>query len=246
MSDRPVVVVSGGGGGIGAAIAEELGRQGNFVVTMDPLVTLDGAEQLPPAEETTAGRIVAGGGAARASSTSVTDGDAVQALFEELVAEHGRLDAVVNTAGITRPTFFADGTEEDWRSVLSVHLDGYLNILRAALPLMADAGRGRIVGVTSGSGWRPADAGAYACAKRAVASLTWQLGRLAPEGVAINALSPIAVTRMVTAALERAAKARGREFGQRRGTAVRFDARARGHRPSRRPPSQRSVRMVQR
>ena len=64
----------------------------------------------------------------------------------------------------------------------------------------AAAGRGRILGVTSGSGWRTGDAGAYACAKRAVASLTWQLGRQAPAGVTVNAFSPIAVTRMVVAA----------------------------------------------
>ena len=88
--------------------------------------------------------------------------------------------------------------------MLSVHLDGYLNVLDAALPIMAAAGHGRILGVTSGSGWRPADTGAYGCAKRAVASLTWQLGRQAPPGVVVNAMSPIAATRMVTAALGRA------------------------------------------
>ena len=60
--------------------------------------------------------------------------------------------------------------------MLDVHLDGYRNVLDAALPLMAAAGHGRILGVTSGSGWRVGDAGAYGCAKRAVASLTWQLG----------------------------------------------------------------------
>lgn len=199
-----VVVVTGGGGGIGAAIATELGRTGAFVVTMDPLVSIDGSEQLPTPEETTAGRIVAAGGSARASSVSVTDGEAVRGLFEALVDELGGLDAVVNVAGITRPTSFAKGTEEDWLDVLSVHLDGYLNILRAALPIMAAAGHGRILGVTSGSGWRPANTGAYGCAKRAVASLTWQLGRLAPPGVVVNAMSPIAATRMVTAALSRA------------------------------------------
>jgi NAD(P)-dependent dehydrogenase (short-subunit alcohol dehydrogenase family) len=202
--DPPVVVVTGGGGGIGAAIAEELGRQGAFVVTLDPLVTLDGSEPLPPPEETTAGRIVAAGGSARASAASVTDRAAVDSLFAELLEERGHLDAVVNVAGITRPTSYTGGTDGDWRRVLEVHLDGYLAVLRAALPIMAAAGHGRVLGVTSGSGWRAADAGAYGCAKRAVAALTWQLGPLVPPGVVVNALSPIAVTRMVTAALGRA------------------------------------------
>jgi NAD(P)-dependent dehydrogenase (short-subunit alcohol dehydrogenase family) len=204
VSDRPVVVVTGGGGGIGAAVAEELGRQGSHVVVLDPMVSLDGSEQLPAPEETTAGRIVAAGGSAQSSSASVTDADAIDRLLEEVLAEHGRLDAVVNVAGISRPTSFARGSEEDWRSVLEVHLDGYLNVLSAALPRMAAAGRGRILGVTSGSGWRAADTGAYGCAKRAVAALTWQLGAQPPDGVTVNAMSPIAVTRMVTAALGRA------------------------------------------
>jgi NAD(P)-dependent dehydrogenase (short-subunit alcohol dehydrogenase family) len=206
-SRQPVAVVTGGGGGIGAAIAEELGRDGWFVVTVDPLVTLDGSEQLPEPEETTAGRIVAAGGSAQASSASVTDGEAVTALFRQLVDEHGGLDAVINVAGITRQTYFGKGTEEDWLAVLTVHLDGYRNVLEAALPLMAAAGRGHVLGVTSGSGWRAADAGAYSCAKRAVAALTWQLGRLAPPGVTVNAMSPIAATRMMASALERARKA---------------------------------------
>ncbi len=201
---QQVAVVTGGGGGIGAAIAEELGRGGWNVVTMDPLVTLDGAERLHEPEETTAGRIVAAGGSARASSVSVTDGAAVRDLFQELADEFGGLDAVVNVAGITRHTGFAEGTEEEWLAVLGVHLGGYLNVLGAALPLMASAGHGGILGVTSGSGWRAADAGAYSCAKRAIAALTWELGRQAPPGVTINAMSPIAATRMVAAALERA------------------------------------------
>jgi NAD(P)-dependent dehydrogenase (short-subunit alcohol dehydrogenase family) len=199
-----VAVVTGGGGGIGGAIAEELGHGGWFVVTVDPLVTLEGTEELPEPATTTAGRIEAAGGSARASSASVTDGEALRVLFEELADEHGGLDAVVNVAGITRQSYFARGTEEDWQALLSVHLGGYVNVLEAALPLMAAAGHGRIVGVTSGSGWRAADAGGYSCAKRAVAALTWQLGRHAPPGVTVNALSPIAYTRMVAAALDRA------------------------------------------
>ena len=204
-TDRRVVVVTGGGGGIGAAIATELGRRGDHVVTVDPLVSVDGSEQLPSPEETTAGRIVASGGSAHASNLSVTDRDGIGELFSELVDTHGRLDGVVNVAGITRPTGFAKGSEQDWSALLAVHLGGYRNVVDAALPIMAAAGRGHILGVTSGSGWRAADAGAYSCAKRAVAALTWQLGGVAPPGVTINAISPIAMTRMVTAALGRAA-----------------------------------------
>lgn len=207
MSDtdrnRRVSIVTGGGGGIGAAIAMELGRRGDHVVTVDPLVSVDGTEVLPEPTETTAGRIVAAGGSAHASNASVTDPGAMAELAAELIDRHGRIDAVVNVAGITRPTGFAKGEESDWSAVLSVHLDGYRNVLDAVVPHMAAAGRGHVVGVTSGSGWRAADAGGYSCAKRAVASLTWQLGRVAPEGVAVNAISPIAMTRMVTAALGR-------------------------------------------
>ena len=74
---------------------------------------------------------------------------------------------------------------------------------------MTAAGHGRILGVTSGSGWRAADAGAYSCAKRAVAALTWRIGQETPPGVTVNALSPIAATRMVLGALSRAGASAG-------------------------------------
>ena len=123
--------------------------------------------------------------------------------------------------------------------MLAVHLDGYLNVLGAALPIMAAAGHGRILGVTSGSGWRPADTGAYGCAKRAVASLTWQLGRHAPPGVVVNAMSPIAVTRMVTAALGRPSRpaASGLRLGGDRRALARLDADARAARARSAPTS---------
>jgi NAD(P)-dependent dehydrogenase (short-subunit alcohol dehydrogenase family) len=204
-----VAVVTGGAVGIGAAIAEELGRAGVYVVTVDPGVKVDGSPGEGSDEATTAQRIVEAGGQARASNISVTDEDAVRALFSELVDEFGALDSVINVAGISRASGFAHGNEDDWRAVLSVHLDGYLNVLRAALPHMTAAGHGRILGVTSGSGWRAADAGAYSCAKRAVAALTWCIGQETPPGVTVNALSPIAATRMVLGALSRAGAASG-------------------------------------
>ena len=135
-----VVVVTGGGAGIGAAIAEAIGRSGAYVVTVDPGVTVDGLGQDEGPAETTADRIVAAGGAARASNASVTDAAAIDALFAGLVDEFGGLDAVINVAGISRPSGFAEGDEQAWTSVLSVHLDGYLNVLRAGA---ADHDRGR-------------------------------------------------------------------------------------------------------
>jgi NAD(P)-dependent dehydrogenase (short-subunit alcohol dehydrogenase family) len=190
-----VVVVTGGGNGIGAAVAAECKRQGWYVVTVDPMVSLDGSEKVAGAPP---------GAGDRAVDLSVTDADGVRALFESLAEEFGRLDAVINVAGISRPTSYTRGTDEDWRAVLEVHLTGHRNVVGAALPLMREAGYGRILAVTSGSGWRAADTGAYGCAKRAVASLTWDLGRSLQGNVALNAISPIAVTRMVTAALGRA------------------------------------------
>ena len=213
---RRAAVVTGGGGGIGTAIALELARRGIAVIAMDPGTGVQGEPLNEPTAAQTAQLITAQGGVARASTASVTDRAAVRSLFAGVVAEFGSLDIVVNTAGILRFAPFGQASQDDWAAVLGVHLGGYLNVLAEAVPIMAAAGYGRIVGVTSGAGLARAAAGntPYSSAKRAVAAVTWQLAGLLPDGVVLNALSPIAATRMVS---EGAAPAGGRPAGRARG-----------------------------
>jgi NAD(P)-dependent dehydrogenase (short-subunit alcohol dehydrogenase family) len=201
-----VAVVTGGGGGIGSACALELARNGATVVVVDPGVGVQGEDLKEPSAANTASRIRAEGGTAIDSTVSVTDRAGVQDLFHQLKRDLGSLDIVVNTAGILRFPDFVDAEEDDWTAVLDVHFNGYLNVLSAALPTMVDAGYGRIVGFTSGVGLARTSGGAvaYGCAKRAVAALTWQLGPLLPSGINVNALSPIASTRMVRQTLRAA------------------------------------------
>jgi NAD(P)-dependent dehydrogenase (short-subunit alcohol dehydrogenase family) len=205
--DKPlhgrVAVVTGGGGGIGSAISLELARRGARIVVMDPGVGVEGDPLEEPTAAETTERITAQGLLGEWSAVSVTDRDELRALFEQVRDRHGSLDIVVNTAGIVRSRKLPDTVEDDWSSVLGVHYDGYLNVLSTALPLMIEAGYGRVVGVTSGVGLArtAGDALVYGAAKRAVAALTWQLGPLLPAGISLNALSPIAATRMVRSSL---------------------------------------------
>jgi NAD(P)-dependent dehydrogenase (short-subunit alcohol dehydrogenase family) len=176
-----------------------LARNGATVIVVDPGVGVQGEDLKEPTAASTASLIRAEGGTAIDSTVSVTDRASVQNLFQELRRDFGSTDIVINTAGILRFPDFVEAEEDDWTAVLDVHFNGYLNVLSAALPAMVDAGYGRVVGFTSGVGLARTSGGAvsYGCAKRAVAALTWQLGPLLPSGVNVNALSPIASTRMV-------------------------------------------------
>jgi NAD(P)-dependent dehydrogenase (short-subunit alcohol dehydrogenase family) len=206
-----VAVVTGGGGGIGSACALELARNGATVVVLDPGVGVQGEDLKEPRAANIARQIRAEGGAAIDSMVSVTDLAAVEALFQQVRRDLGSLDIVVNTAGILRFPDFVEAAEDDWTAVLDVHFNGFLNVLSAALPAMVQAGHGRVVGFTSGVGLARTSGGAvsYGCAKRAVAALTWQLGPLLPPTVQVNALSPIASTRMVRQTLVAAGAAPG-------------------------------------
>ena len=201
--DRPVSVLIGGGSGIGEACARHLARRGDLVVVIDPGAGVEGEELHENTAAMTASAIRRDGGEAIHAETSVTDRQGLESLFDQVRCNHGEIGAVVDTAGILRFPPLVHATQKDWSDVLEVHVSGFLNVLRVALPGMIDSGRGAIVGFTSGVGLARTSPGnlAYGVAKRAVAGITWELGSVTPSEVRVNALAPIAGTRMVRAAL---------------------------------------------
>jgi NAD(P)-dependent dehydrogenase (short-subunit alcohol dehydrogenase family) len=207
---KRVAVVVGGGGGIGSCVALEFARLGATVVVVDPGVGVEGELLGESTAADAANLINERGGLAVASMTNVTDRIALGKLFNRVVNDHGALDFVVNASGILRFASLVDTTDDDWNAVLDVHINGYLNVLACAIPIMAKAGYGRVVGLTSGSGLARTSPGniAYGTAKRAVAATTWEIGHTLPKGVRVNVLSPIAATRMVRSAI--AASSEGR------------------------------------
>jgi NAD(P)-dependent dehydrogenase (short-subunit alcohol dehydrogenase family) len=196
--DGQVALVTGGGGGIGSCIALSMARRGAVVVVVDTGVGVQGEPLSDTSAEETVALIASEGGTGVASSVSVTDRNALGILFENVVRDYGSLDYVFNTAGMLRFATLIESSEDDWTSVLETHVDGYINVLLAAVPIMEKAGHGRIVAFTSGAGLaRTSRLLSYGTGKRAVASLTWELAPLLPKGIILNALSPIAATRMV-------------------------------------------------
>jgi NAD(P)-dependent dehydrogenase (short-subunit alcohol dehydrogenase family) len=204
MLDGRVVIVTGGGRGIGRSHALELAGRGATVVVNDVGVDLRGeATKDGPAGGVVA-EIEASGGRAMPDTTSVTHFDGVRTLVERTVDAFGRLDGVVNNAGIVRDKMLTSMTEDDFDLVLAVHLKGTFNLTRHACEYwrsVAKAGgevTGRIVNTTSGTGlFGNVGQANYGAAKAAVANLTVITAmEMERYGVTANAISPLARTRM--------------------------------------------------
>ena len=163
----------------------------------------DGAS---PAEEVVA-EIIAGGGTAALDGTSVTDFGAVAELIARAVADHGRLDGIVNNAGIVRDRMLTGMSEDDFDLVVAVHLKGTWNLTRHACSYWRDRAKagepisGRIVNTTSGAGlFGNIGQSNYGPAKAAIASLTTITAmEMDRYNVTANAISPLARTRMTEA-----------------------------------------------
>jgi 3-oxoacyl-[acyl-carrier protein] reductase len=180
-----VALVTGASRGIGRAIAEALAGAGYSVV-------VNFASRRGDADAVTAA-ITAGGGTAVSVQADVSDAAAVDRMFAAVDARFGRLDALVNNAGIGRRIDrLADIDDETWRRTLAVNLDGPFFCMRAAIPRLKAAGGGRIVNVSSGAAKTGGAIGAhYAASKAGVLALTAKAAReLARDGIAVNSVLP--------------------------------------------------------
>ncbi|UOZ10244.1 SDR family oxidoreductase [Amycolatopsis sp. WQ 127309] len=206
--DGRVALITGAGRGIGREHALLFAREGARVVVNDLGGDNDGSgASAGPASDVVA-EIRALGGEAVANTSSVTSWAGASELVEQAVAEFGRLDVVVNNAGILRDAFVAGITEQQWDDVIAVHLKGHAAVLHhAAAYWKAQSKAGApvaaaVVNTASASGVTLPNAGQvnYGAAKAGIAAMTLvAAAELERYGVRVNAIAPIARTRLTLA-----------------------------------------------
>ena len=193
-----VAIVTGAGGGLGRQHALALAARGARVLVNDLGGARDGSGSSLTAAEHVVAEIRAAGGEAIANGASVTDWDAVQAMVKQAVDTWGRIDIVVNNAGILRDKTFAKMDLADFRLVLDVHLMGAVHCTKAAWPHMVEQKYGRILMTTSSTGlYGNFGQSNYGAAKLALVGLMQTLGlEGAKHDIRVNCLAPTAATRM--------------------------------------------------
>jgi len=190
-------VVTGAGRGIGRAVALELAKQGAKVVVSDLGGTKAGEGTDATPSQQVVNEIKKLGEMAVANHDSVADFAAAERIIKTCVDNFGRIDILVNCAGILRDRMIFNMSEEEWDAVIAVHLKGAFNTCRHASRLMREQKFGRIVNTTSDA-WRGAPGQPnYSAAKGGIVSLTYTLaGELGKYNVTANCIAPIAATRM--------------------------------------------------
>lgn len=202
--DGRVALITGAGGGIGRAHALEIARRGGKVVVNDLGGDVAGRGGSASMAEQVVDEIRAAGGEAVANHDSVATTAGAEGMVAQAIDAFGRLDVLINNAGIMRNTFFEDITDEDWDAVIATHLTGSFKVTRAAWPHMKAQGYGRIVFTGSSAGMLGTPmVGAYAPAKAGIAGLMNICAHEgAPHGIRSNALLPNAASRMALQAAE--------------------------------------------
>lgn len=189
-----VSIVTGGAQGIGKAICESLAALGGAVIISD--MNLDGAKA-------TAAELTGKGYRAMALQVDVADADSVKCMVNETLSEYGKIDSLINNAGITRDTLLLRMKDAEWDAVLAVNLKGVFNCMKAVLRSMSKQRSGKIVNISSivGAIGNVGQAN-YAASKAAVIGLTKTAAReYAGRSITVNAVAPGFIETAMTAAL---------------------------------------------
>jgi NAD(P)-dependent dehydrogenase (short-subunit alcohol dehydrogenase family) len=195
--ERRVAVVTGAGRGIGRAHARLLADRGARVVVNDLGGSREGVGADVEPTTAVAAEIDAAGGVAIADNSDVATPAGAQSLVDAAVEQFGRIDILINNAGIIRWAGFPEADADNLARHLAVHVTGSFNTTRSAWPHMVEQGYGRIVMTTSTGMFGLPDNLSYATAKGAVVGLTRSLTTAgAAHGIKVNLIAPAAMTRM--------------------------------------------------
>ncbi|PTR28957.1 NAD(P)-dependent dehydrogenase (short-subunit alcohol dehydrogenase family) [Rhodococcus sp. OK519] len=208
LLDGRVVIITGAGRGIGRAHALAFAAEGAKVVVNDIGVGGDGSNTGETPAEQVVAEIKAAGGEAVTNGDDVASWEGAQNLIQTALDNFGRLDVLVNNAGFLRDRMLVGMSEQEWDSVIRVHLKGHFAPLRHAAAYWraeSKAGRpvdARIINTSSGAGLQGSiGQGNYAAAKAGIAEMTIQAAaELKNYGVSVNAIAPAARTRMTVGA----------------------------------------------
>ncbi|MBL8377722.1 MAG: SDR family oxidoreductase [Burkholderiales bacterium] len=199
MVKDKVVIVTGAGGGIGRDFALAFGRAGAKVVVNDIGASVSGEGKDAGPAQKVVDEIKAAGGMAVANTDSVADWDAANRIVKTAIDSFGRIDCVVNNAGILRDRFFFNMSIEEWKAVIDVHLNGSFYVARAAAPYFKSENAGSYIHMTSTSGLIGNLGQAnYAAAKLGIAALSKSIAMdMAKFKVRSNCIAPFAWSRMI-------------------------------------------------
>src|SRR6266545_4574877 len=201
--DGKVAIITGAGGGLGRSHALELAKRGALIVVNDLGGSVDGTGSGTTAAQTVVDEIKGGGGEAVANYDSVATPEGGEAIVQTAVDAFGRVDIVINNAGILRDKAFHNMTPDLFEPVLDVHLRGAFHVTQPAFVKMREQGYGRIISTSSAAGiFGNFGQTNYGAAKMALVGFTRVLAvEGAKYNIKANAIAPLALTRMTESVL---------------------------------------------